>query len=149
MGESAARSETGIENSDTPPASAGAESDRTALTIAHLLKPHYRSLAAGLLAVAGGGLADLAGATLRAVSPHALADDPLRVLRLVRLSVTAGLRADAATRGAALANAPLLREVAAERVFAELRGVLSADEVVRGVDEMDELGVTAAVLPEL
>jgi ATP-binding cassette subfamily B protein len=59
MGESAGRSESRMESSDSAPASGG-ESDRTALTIRHLLKPHYKSLAAGLLAVAGGGLADLA-----------------------------------------------------------------------------------------
>jgi putative nucleotidyltransferase with HDIG domain len=39
--------------------------------------------------------------------------------------------------------------VAAERVFAELKRILSAEEALRGLQLMDESGSTEAVLPEL
>ncbi len=82
-------------------------------------------------------------------SPGAFRADPLRVLRLVRLAVELELQTDAETMQCAARYAQGLREVAPERVFAELRRVLAAEHVLRGLQLMDELGATAVVLPEL
>jgi putative nucleotidyltransferase with HDIG domain len=83
------------------------------------------------------------------VSSQALADDPLRSLRAIRIAVELGLTLDAATGRAVTDNAKGLEGVASERIFAELKRVVSADEVLRGLAMMDEHGLTDVVLPEL
>jgi poly(A) polymerase len=96
-----------------------------------------------------GGLADLAARRLRMASPHAFADDPLRVLRLVRFAIDLGFEPDPDTARAARAAAPDLRRVSGERTFMELRRILACARALDGLALMDALGVTAAVLPEL
>jgi putative nucleotidyltransferase with HDIG domain len=81
--------------------------------------------------------------------PQAFAADPLRVLRLVRLAVELELEPDAETLRSAVAHATGLGGVSAERVFVELRRIVAARHVRRGLELMDELDVTAVVLPEL
>jgi putative nucleotidyltransferase with HDIG domain len=96
-----------------------------------------------------GGLADLDDRRLRMAGPGAFADDPLRVLRLVRIAIELDLRPEAATMAAARAHAGGLGEVSGERVFMELRRVLAAPLALHGLELMGEVGATAAVLPEL
>jgi poly(A) polymerase len=96
-----------------------------------------------------GGAADLAAGRLRAAAPRAFADDPLRVVRLVRLAAQLGLEPDAATIALARQSAPAAAAVAQERVFAELRRILAGDGVVASLALMDALGLTEAILPEL
>jgi poly(A) polymerase len=96
-----------------------------------------------------GGLADLAARRLRMVAPGAFADDPLRVLRLVRVAVELDLEPDEDTLGSARAHADRLTRCSAERVFAELRRIISARAALRGLDLMARVGATAVVLPEL
>ncbi len=96
-----------------------------------------------------GGHEDLARRLVRMVSSHALSDDPLRSLRAVRLAVELGLEIDPATGGAAAEHARGIERVAPERVFGELKRVVGADAVRRGLDLMLEYGLTEVVLPEL
>jgi tRNA nucleotidyltransferase/poly(A) polymerase len=96
-----------------------------------------------------GGEGDLAARRLRAVGPTAFADDPLRALRLVRLAAELGLEPEPATVALAREEAPRAAAVAQERVFAELKRVLAGDGVLRSLDRMDEIGLIAAILPEL
>ncbi len=96
-----------------------------------------------------GGLSDLAAKRLRMASARAFADDPLRVLRLVRLVLDLGFEPDPDTARAAAAAAPELERVAGERVFMELRRIVASPGVLDGLALMDSLGITAAVLPEL
>jgi poly(A) polymerase len=96
-----------------------------------------------------GGLTDLDARRLRMAGPGAFADDPLRVLRLVRLAVELDLGVDAGTSRSAVEHAPGLAGVSAERVFAELRRIIAAPRARPGLELMHELGVSAVVLPEL
>lgn len=96
-----------------------------------------------------GGLEDLRSRRLRRVCADAFERDPLRSLRLARLACELEFVVDPDTLGLARASAPRLREVAPERVFAELRRVLSAERAVDGLEVMDATAVTAAILPEL
>lgn len=96
-----------------------------------------------------GGARDLEARTLRAVGPRSFTDDPLRVLRLARQATELGLTPDAATVTAAEDESPRLQEVAQERVFAELRRIVVADDAVAGLRLAGALGALAAVLPEL
>jgi tRNA nucleotidyltransferase/poly(A) polymerase len=83
------------------------------------------------------------------VSAGAFASDPLRTLRVARLAVELGFAVDPDTARAARVDVGGLERVAAERVFAELKRVVTSDEALAGLELMDELGVTDVVLPEL
>ena len=96
-----------------------------------------------------GGAGDLAARRLRAVGSRSFADDPLRALRLVRLAGELGLAPERATVVLARRHAKAIAGVAQERVFAELKRILSGEVVLAGLRLMDELGVTAVVLPEI
>lgn len=96
-----------------------------------------------------GGEQDLRRRCLRMVSGEAFRQDPLRSLRLVRLACELGFSVDRATAAAATRSAPELARVAPERVFAELRRIVGSDRAVSGLELIDELGITAVVLPEL
>jgi poly(A) polymerase len=96
-----------------------------------------------------GGLEDLAARRLRLAGPEAFASDPLRVLRLTRLAVELELDPDRETLIAAREWAARLAGCSAERVFVELRRIVSSQAALRGLRLMSETGATAAVLPEL
>ncbi len=96
-----------------------------------------------------GGVADVAARQLRAVGPRTFADDPLRVVRLVRLAAELELEPQAATCDLAREQAPRVAGVAQERVFAELKRILAVQDVTGSLRRMDALGLTAAILPEL
>jgi putative nucleotidyltransferase with HDIG domain len=96
-----------------------------------------------------GGLADLDARRLRLAAPGAFGDDPLRVLRLVRVSVELGLKPEPATLEAAREGAASLSGSAGERIFMELRRIVAAPRAVRGLELMAEIHATHAVLPEL
>ena len=67
-----------------------------------------------------GGLQDLAQGVIRQAYPDAFTDDPLRLLRAVRIGADLGFSLDPSTRAAILSSRPLLQRVSAERVRDEL-----------------------------
>ncbi len=96
-----------------------------------------------------GGLADLDRRVLRVVATESFAADPLRLLRAARLATELELEIDPSTASLARREAPRAAEPAGERQLAELRRLLGAADPLRGLSLMDELGLTAVVLPEL
>ncbi len=96
-----------------------------------------------------GGRADLEARRVRMVAPTAFADDPLRTLRAVRLVVELDLELDPATAAAVAAHARWIESVATERVFGELKRIVTAPAARRGIELMSAHGLTEAVLPEL
>ncbi len=96
-----------------------------------------------------GGVSDLRAGRLRMAGPGAFVEDPLRVLRLVRVAVELDLEPEADTARSATAHAAALSAVSAERVFVELRRIIATPRARTGLEMMDALTVTATVLPEL
>jgi tRNA nucleotidyltransferase/poly(A) polymerase len=96
-----------------------------------------------------GGLADLDRRLLRAVGERSFVADPLRLLRAARLAAQLGLAVDPGTAELARQAAGRAAEPAGERQLAELRQLLGGPEPLRGLDLLDELGLTAVVLPEV
>jgi poly(A) polymerase len=96
-----------------------------------------------------GGRADLEARRLRMVSPTAMADDPLRALRAVRLVCELDLELEPSTAAAIAAHARWIDGVAPERVFGELKRIVTAPAARAGLELMDAHALTAAVLPEL
>jgi tRNA nucleotidyltransferase/poly(A) polymerase len=106
-------------------------------------------LAGGELLDPHGGRADLEARRLRMVGPGALAEDPLRTLRAVRIAIDLDLTIEPETAVVIGREAPGLARVAAERVFGELKQVISSPSVRTGLQLMEAHGITAQVLPEL
>jgi putative nucleotidyltransferase with HDIG domain len=96
-----------------------------------------------------GGLSDLREHRLRMVSPEAFDRDPLRTLRLARLACEMDFQVEPGTAARAQASAAGLTRVSPERIFEEIKRIVCAPEPLRGLGLMDELGITAVVLPEL
>ena len=95
-----------------------------------------RPAAGGALVDPLGGEADLASRRLRAVSPTVFADDPLRLLRAVRLEDELGFRLDEGTERLVREQAGLVTRPAGERVLGELERLSPA-----GYARLDELGL--------
>ena len=83
-----------------------------------------------------GGLADLEGRRLRAVSPSIFEDDPLRLLRAVRLEEELDVELDPATEDLVREHAALVTEPAGERILGELERLRP-----RGFFRLHELGL--------
>jgi len=96
-----------------------------------------------------GGLGDLREKVLRVVSERSFAEDPLRLLRAARFGAQLGLELDAATVSLARKAAARAADPAGERQLAELRQLLGGPDPIRGLALLDELELTAVVLPEV
>ena len=96
-----------------------------------------------------GGVNDLQNGLLQACSPGAFRDDPVRVLRGVRLSVAFHFSLEPATLDAMRKAVPLLEAVSIERQRDELFHMLEGNEVRQAIELLDELGVIERLLPEL
>ena len=93
-------------------------------------------LAGGELVDPFGGRGDVGAKLIRAVSPSVFTDDPLRLLRAVRLEDELGFRMDAETERLVREHASLVTRPARERTLAELVR-LSVD----GYRRTDDLGL--------
>jgi poly(A) polymerase len=96
-----------------------------------------------------GGLGDLHAGRLRVAGPDAFEDDPLRVLRLVRVAVELELEPEPEAILAARAQAQRLEQISPERVFLELQRIVASTQALHGLELMSELGATRVVFPEL
>lgn len=96
-----------------------------------------------------GGLADLHKRSLKACSPRAVLDDPVRALRAVRIASELEARMTPDTAAQVREAAPHLAEVSAERVRDEFFRILRLDAPASALRGLDHLGLLTAVLPEL
>lgn len=85
-----------------------------------------------------GGVADLEGGVVRAVSESVFEDDPLRLLRAVRLEDELGFTLDERTEELLRRSAGLVTRAAGERILAELRRMSPA-----GYRRLESVGVLA------
>jgi poly(A) polymerase len=95
------------------------------------------------------GRSDLDARIVRAVSDRSYVDDPLRTLRMARFACELGFEVEPETLRLAGQSAAGIREVAPERVFYELKRVIVSDDVLRGLDLIDQAGLVGVVLPEI
>ncbi len=95
------------------------------------------------------GMADLKQQTLRMVSRENLAEDPLRLLRAYRQAAQLGFTIDNDTRCTIRELAPLLQNIAAERIRHELDALLSQPNGATCFRMAWQDGLFAAWLPHL
>ena len=116
-----------------------------------------RRLDTGELVDPFGGAEDLTQSMLRTVSEHSLAEDPLRIVRGLRLVSQLGLTPDETTLQQMRDEARSVTLVSGERVggglradgMGELSKLLLGREPARALRLMRDTGVLTALLPEL
>ena len=96
-----------------------------------------------------GGLADISAGLIRMTHAGAFKSDPLRMLRAYRLAASLGCSVDAATSDTIRREHKLIARSAAERVAAELNGIMLAPEAHAAISAMAANGLLFAVIPEL
>ena len=107
------------------------------------------ALADGAVTDPHGGVEAIEQRVLRVVGDGVFRDDPLRLLRLPRLAAELEFAVDEATAAVARRDAQLAASAAGERQLAELQRILGVRDPVDALSLCDELGVLAAVLPEV
>lgn len=96
-----------------------------------------------------GGAADLHARRLKACSDSAMDDDPIRILRGVRLSLELGLRIEPHTAGLMRRAVPGLQKISPERIRDEIFRLLNGEKSSSGLRLLDQMGALAPILPEL
>ena len=98
-----------------------------------------------------GGQEDLRKGLIRAIGAPRMrfGEDKLRMLRAVRFAAALGFAVDAETAAAVREMAGQITVVSPERIAMEMRRVLTESGRVPGVRLLVELGLAAAVLPEI
>jgi poly(A) polymerase len=98
-----------------------------------------------------GGLADLKKRVMRVIGDPATRyrEDPIRMLRAVRLAAKLGLTLDAATREPIAEMAPLLERVPPARLFDEMLKLLLSGHASACLRQLREVGLHKGVLPLL
>lgn len=95
------------------------------------------------------GVKDIESQIIRACSPTSFADDPVRVLRGVRLAAAFDFTIEKATRESMKQASPLLGSVSIERVRDEIFKILNSKRVSDSIKALDMLGVIEQLMPEL
>ncbi len=95
------------------------------------------------------GAADLWKKRLRACSPSAFKDDPIRVLRAIRMAAEFGFHILPETRVLMSEATSMLFQISPERIRDELFRILGGPKPHTSIRALDMLGVLGFVLPEL
>jgi tRNA nucleotidyltransferase/poly(A) polymerase len=95
------------------------------------------------------GLTDIREKRIRACTSTALSDDPIRILRAVRMAAALDFSIDPNTRALMKAAVPLLPKISAERLRDELFKMLDGPKPDAAMRALELLGVFPYLLPEL
>ena len=118
----------------------------------------YYDIAKGEICDPLGGAEDIKNKSVSTVADadKVFGEDGLRLMRLARQSAQTGFTPTKECISGAKANASLIADISAERVYAELDAILHADKKYgvagaqyRGLKILDEIGVLDVILPEL
>ncbi len=103
----------------------------------------------GALVDLTGSQADLQARLVRATSERAFRDDPVRLLRAVRVAAELEFGIDPQTEAWMRRDAALLNEPSPERVRDELVRILTLPNAALHVERLNDLGLLAPLLPEV
>ncbi|MBL8091768.1 MAG: HD domain-containing protein [Anaerolineales bacterium] len=95
------------------------------------------------------GVKDIESKVIRACSPTSFTDDPIRILRAVRLAATFDFSIDKRTREWMSQAHPLIRSISVERIRDEIFKILNSKRVSDSIKALDMLGVIEQLMPEL
>lgn len=88
----------------------------------------YADLLTGSIIDPACGMADLKKRRLQTVSPSVFSEDGLRILRMIRFAAQLDWDIEESALASAKENAALLEDISRERIFEELKLILTADE---------------------
>jgi len=127
------------------------EIETNALCRDFTLNAIYQEVRTGEIIDPLGGVQDLREGRLKSCgcASDRFREDPLRILRLIRLAVRYGFTIEPETWLAAVEYVPHLQEVPAERVTEELGRILILDDIDKALGLLDDLGYFQAHIPEL
>ncbi|HOT93001.1 MAG TPA: HD domain-containing protein [Anaerolineae bacterium] len=103
----------------------------------------------GVLCDPNGGQADLDAGLIRMTGPSSFTDDPVRLLRAVRLANSLGFRLETHTEQAIRTQAASITTVAPERIHTELLQMLHDVPAARSLQDLTDLGLLRHILPEI
>jgi tRNA nucleotidyltransferase/poly(A) polymerase len=103
-------------------------------------------LRSGALLDPHGGRVDLEARIVRMVDAGNFDDDPLRMVKAVRMAVRFGFSIDEATLAAIVERAPRIADVAVERVAYELTVIFSANALRRAIALLHETALDVPLL---
>lgn len=95
------------------------------------------------------GMSDIDSRTIRVVSDTVFTDDPVRMLRAVRIASETGFGIDTKTESVIRRDAHRLPESSAERLREELLRTLAVPGAGTATGKLDGLGILSALMPEL
>jgi poly(A) polymerase len=95
------------------------------------------------------GLSDIRLRKIRSISKNVFADDPIRLLRAIRLSGELNFTIEDGTANLIRSHSNLLTQTAQERIRDEFVRILMLPTSLPSVRLMDDLGVLCTVIPEL
>jgi poly(A) polymerase len=96
-----------------------------------------------------GGRDDIKVRVVRSISEDSFKQDPVRLLRAIRLAAEFGFTLDAETVAQIKRNHMLIAQVSAERVRDELCRIIAAPKAAEWLRLLDELGLLMVIFPEL
>lgn len=98
-----------------------------------------------------GGMNDIASGTIRAIGDPELRfrEDYLRMLRAVRFAARFDFSIEAQTWSEICRQAPSIKRISVERIFAELDKMLCSHNQQHALDLLDQSGLLPLVLPEV
>jgi poly(A) polymerase len=139
-----------VDITSCPPGGLGPELRRRDITINAMAAP-VGARGADMMAVVDplSGHGDLAARRIRITSAEALAADPLRLLRVIRLAVVLDFGVESASLEVVASMPGALSGVAVERIAAEMGMILVSGRAAVGLRLLRETGLLFEVLPFL
>ena len=95
------------------------------------------------------GASDIRAKTIRTCSPTSMANDPVRILRGIRLAASLGFSIDKSTREAMKQAADGIERVSVERLRDEIFKILGGPKASASIRALEMLGVLKHLMPEL
>lgn len=93
------------------------------------------------------GMEDINRKTIRMVYKKAFDEDPLRIIRGVRLAARLGFEIEIETESLMVEKTELIKNVPGERILDELYKIFGLENSHKHIARLDELGVLEVVLP--
>ena len=95
------------------------------------------------------GIKDLESNKLQLTSPNSLREDPVRLIRAIRISSQLNLEISSTLKDAIFEQSHLINKPARERIRAEFLNILKQKNSSKWLREMDSLGLLTQIIPEI
>lgn len=95
-----------------------------------------------------GGIGHIHGSVLRMISERSFPDDPIRLIRAIRIAVQTGFKIESNTTVAIRKHVPKLEQVSTERVRDEFMRCLASEDPFAAINLLSHLNMMGFILPD-